>query len=126
MLAYAVAIIGLALAAALLDRSARQNGISPPDSVLPSAAGAIVAFLAAGAFGARGTDLVGFLTAMYFGATGTMLQMLVAVVIVVGYAFAAQFRMAQLAGPWGLVTALRYGVAAASSSRSFRESSVRL
>jgi hypothetical protein len=109
VLAYAVAIIGLALAAALLDRSARQNGISPPDWVLPSAAGAIVAFLAASAFGARDTDLVGFLTAMYFGATGTMLQMLVAVVIVVGYAFAAQFRMAQLAGPWGLVTALRYG-----------------
>ncbi|MCZ4066909.1 hypothetical protein O1W71_04430 [Microbacterium sp. H37-C3] len=109
VLAYSVAIIGLTVAAAFLDRSARQNGISPPDWLLPSAAGALVALLAAGAFGARDTDLVGFLTGLYFGATGTMLQMLVAVILVVGYAFAAQFRMAQLAGPWGLVTGLRYG-----------------
>lgn len=106
---YFAFILALALSAVVLDISARDR-LPKISALFLSCASAFLIVLAAIA-AQRGGEASLFSTTIviFLGANGTILQMLLAVILLVGYTFFCQFRIANELGPWGLQTLLRHG-----------------
>jgi hypothetical protein len=106
---YVATVFGIFGAAVVLDRHARHRGIRLPPW-MPMAAVALALLVGAAPLAGAATQSVAATVEwLFLGPTGSVIQMMISLVVLVGYALAVYLRLSDEWGPWRDVVAFRYG-----------------
>ncbi|MBN9170758.1 MAG: hypothetical protein J0I50_02550 [Microbacterium sp.] len=106
---YVLVFAALALSTVAADRSARQRPLEPPEWLAPCLGAFVVILFATYSLGTASVDVFTHAVTVFAGARGTPLQVLIELVLVVGYAFLALFRLEGLLGARASITLIRHG-----------------
>jgi hypothetical protein len=108
-LTYALVISAIAASAIALDRAARQRPAEIPEWLPPCVGAFVLVLLATFALGTASGSAFTHALVVFAGSSGSLLQTLIELVLVVGYAFLALFRLERDLGGRAAVTLIRYG-----------------
>ncbi|MBN9184942.1 MAG: hypothetical protein J0I97_05675 [Microbacterium sp.] len=106
---YVLVFAALVLSAVAADRSARQRPLEQPEWLAPCVGAFVVILFATYSLGTASVDVFTHAVTVFAGASGTPLQVLIELVLVVGYAFLALFRLEGVLGARASLTLIRYG-----------------
>ena len=106
---YVVVGSALVVTACFLDLSARDRLPAVPRWVVSAAAASALICFATVSMQTATTDLRTHLVVLFFGPSGTILQMLIELILIVGYVLLVQQRLAHELNGWSTVTSIRYG-----------------
>lgn len=123
---YLAIVLSIALAVWIMDRAVRDGLPSLRPTLLPVGCALVLIVLATAAMSTASEGLQEHLVAIFLGPQGTVLQMLLSLVLVMGYVFHAYLRLVREHGTArSAITLIRYGSRTAQLVALLRGESVR-